>query len=170
MQKQVAYPSFIKRLFSTMMDLLIFSLFLSPIVTFINRKIFLHKFGDILIEKAIDLTDDKAIVAAMQSKEFIPYLTSSVSWEITIIMFSIHFIFLSTFFIVSWHFFGATPVKYLMNMRIVDKETMQKPKLRQLILRFLGYSLFIIGIWWIVFTKQKQALHDKLSSTVVIKI
>lgn len=61
-------------------------------------------------------------------------------------------------------------MKYMLGMKIVDAETGNNPKLVNLIWRFLGYSLFIIGIWFIIFTKKKQALHDKLGKTMVVKV
>ena len=54
-------------------------------------------------------------------------------------------------------------------MKIVDAKTFNRPTLKQLIKRFLGYMTFPIGIFFILFYSQKQALHDKIAGTVVIK-
>ena len=56
-----------------------------------------------------------------------------------------------------------------MRMKIVDADTMERPSLRSLIKRFLGYITAIIGIWSIVFSKRSMAIHDKIANTIVIK-
>jgi uncharacterized RDD family membrane protein YckC len=75
---------------------------------------------------------------------------------------------MTIYFILSWKLWGCTPAKYVMRMRVVDQKTFEKPTIYQLLLRFISYTLCIFGIWFIFFTKQKQALHDKIAGTVVI--
>jgi len=170
MKKQILYPKMIKRLFSTMTDLAIISIFLTPITNVINRWIFIGKFGKALEAQNIDIDNHHAVMTALQSKEFASQVTFVDMLEIGIPVLFIQSLFLMLYFVVSWYKLGCTPVKYMMHMRIVDKDTLKRPSIPQLMKRFLGYSLFFIGIWWILFTKQNQALHDKIANTIVIKV
>lgn len=73
------------------------------------------------------------------------------------------------YFIGFWIYWSATPGKMIMHMKIVDENTLQQPTKWQLIKRFFGYLTALFGIWSIIFSKQRQALHDKIAKTVVIK-
>ena len=168
-KKQIIYPTLFKRVMATMMDMLIFSFIFTPIISRINQWIFMSKFGGVLKDKDIDLTDEHAIMEAFQTPEMAQYVNISSVLDIVIPMTLIYIVFLGVSFIGCWYKFGCTPIKYLMGMRIVDEKTFEKPKLSNLIWRFFGCSLFIIGIWWMFFTDRRQALHDKLGHTVVVK-
>jgi uncharacterized RDD family membrane protein YckC len=169
-KKQIKYPTFFKRIMATIMDLLLFSTLFTPLITKINQWIFLKKFGDVLKAQDVDLTDGTAIMEAFKTPEMAQYLNMSAVLEIVIPMTSVHLLFMAVSFVICWNYFGATPIKYLLGMRIVDQDTYAKPKLINLIWRCIGYSLCLVGMWWIFFTERKQALHDKLGRTVVIKI
>lgn len=71
-----------------------------------------------------------------------------------------------------WLYWMATPGKMLLDIQVVDSNTLSKPKLSQLVLRYLGYIISSIplglGFLWILFDKRKQGWHDKLSNTQVI--
>ena len=107
---------------------------------------------------------------AFKTPEMASYISFSSVLDVVIPMIFVHITFMAICFIGCWYRFGCTPIKYLMGMRIVDQDTLTKPKLSNLIWRFVGYGLFIIGIWWVIFTKRNQALHDKLGHTVVVKV
>ena len=72
-----------------------------------------------------------------------------------------------------WFFRSATPGKIAIASKIVDANTGGKPKLWQFIVRYIAYILsiipFCLGFIWIAFDPRKQAWHDKLASTVVIR-
>jgi hypothetical protein len=76
---------------------------------------------------------------------------------------------MGAYFITFWRKFGATPGKMFLRMKIVDADTLERPSLRNLTKRFLGYITAIIGIWSIVFSKRSMAIHDKIANTIVIK-
>ena len=80
-----------------------------------------------------------------------------------------NFILMGTYFVNFWKYLGATPGKLVMGMKIVDATTLERPTTYQLIKRFCGYLTALFGIWSILFTAHRQALHDKMSSTIVIK-
>ncbi|MDH4943653.1 RDD family protein [Sulfurimonas sp. C5] len=75
--------------------------------------------------------------------------------------------------IIFWEKFkGATPGKKIVNIKIVDADTLDEISNKQAITRSLGYIpstlLFGLGFLMIMFTKRNQSLHDKLAHTVVI--
>jgi uncharacterized RDD family membrane protein YckC len=74
--------------------------------------------------------------------------------------------------VVLWVKFGATPGKQLLDMQIVDAETLGKPTTKQFIIRYLGYIVSTIvvflGFLWVIWDKRKQSWHDKMAKTVVI--
>ena len=67
----------------------------------------------------------------------------------------------------------ATPGKMAVSTRIVDAKTGENPTTGQLLVRYLGYYVAMIplffGIIWIAFDRRKQGWHDKLAGTVVIR-
>ncbi|MDM4766087.1 RDD family protein [Pelomonas sp. SE-A7] len=71
-----------------------------------------------------------------------------------------------------WLRFQGTPGKLLLGLRVVDAQSRQTLKLRQAILRYLGYLLAMLplclGFVWIAFDKRKQGWQDKLAGSVVI--
>ncbi|WP_281561570.1 RDD family protein [Thalassomonas sp. RHCl1] len=72
-----------------------------------------------------------------------------------------------------WLYKQATPGKMLVNAKIVDAKTGNKPTRGQCILRYFGYFLSIIpfgyGMLSVGWDKKKQGWHDKLANTVVIR-
>jgi uncharacterized RDD family membrane protein YckC len=74
--------------------------------------------------------------------------------------------------VLGWALFGATPGKFLLELRVVDAETGERPRLRRAALRYLGYFVAAaplgLGFVWIAWDPCKQGLHDKLAGTEVI--
>jgi uncharacterized RDD family membrane protein YckC len=72
-----------------------------------------------------------------------------------------------------WSSKHATPGKMVIRARIVDARTGAPPKLRQHVVRYLGYFLstffLLLGFIWVAFDKKKQGWHDKLAGTVVVR-
>lgn len=73
----------------------------------------------------------------------------------------------------SWVYFGASLGKITFGVKIVDAETGLKPTKKQFLYRLLGQVLSYIGgfIGFICagFDSRKQALHDKIAGTIVLK-
>ncbi len=80
---------------------------------------------------------------------------------------------LASVFLCFWFKKQATPGKLCLSLKIVDAETLGKPTKKQLIIRMFSYLISItpllLGIIWISFDPKKQAWHDKIASTLVIK-
>jgi uncharacterized RDD family membrane protein YckC len=73
---------------------------------------------------------------------------------------------------VFWYFYGATPGKMLMRMKIVDARTEKPLNMLQIILRLCGYIVsglcLMLGFLWIGTNRKRRAWHDFLADTVVI--
>lgn len=72
-----------------------------------------------------------------------------------------------------WLRFLGTPGKILLELKVVDAQTFQALSLVQAVVRYFAYILSIIpfgfGFIWIAIDKKRQAWHDKLAKSVVIK-
>lgn len=168
-QKQITYSKFIPRLFATSIDLLILTIVLTPLMAIITKYIFIYSFGDFFINSGIDINDSESMNLAISSPEFAQYLTLGAFLKYTAKLMLVNSFFMSFYFIGFWHYFGATPGKMIMHMKIVDSSDYSRPSLWRLIKRFFYYVTAFVGIWSIVVTKRSQALHDKMAGTVVVK-
>lgn len=87
--------------------------------------------------------------------------------------FLLGWVFPVVFTILFWSIKQATPGKMAIASKIVDAETGKAASTGQLIGRFFGYFLSIIplglGFIWVAFDQNKQAWHDKLAGTVVVR-
>ena len=75
--------------------------------------------------------------------------------------------------LIFWHYRSATPGKMICRLIIVDAQTLQKPSTKQFVIRYFAYIIstlpLFLGYFWIAFDDRKQAWHDKIAKTVVIK-
>lgn len=75
--------------------------------------------------------------------------------------------------IVLWLKYRATPGKMLFKAEVVDAQTHAAMSLGQAVLRYFAYILSTLplglGFFWIAFDQRKQAWHDKIAGTVVIR-
>ena len=75
--------------------------------------------------------------------------------------------------IILWVKYTSDPGKMLYRAQIVDASTYEKPTLKQFIIRYIGYYISLIplglGYFWVIWDDKKQAWHDKLAHTVVVK-
>ena len=76
--------------------------------------------------------------------------------------------------ILFWTKKQATPGEMAGSARIVDAETGKASSVKQCIGRYFAYILSAIplglGFLWVAFDPKKQAWHDKLAGTVVVKV
>ena len=72
-----------------------------------------------------------------------------------------------------WTSSGATPGKMVMKLKVVNAETGALLEPAEAVLRYVGYlasSLpFYLGFIWVLFDPNKEAWHDKIAKTRVIK-
>ena len=75
--------------------------------------------------------------------------------------------------VVFWKYKSATPGKMMVSAKIVDARTGGKPSCGQFIVRGFAYIVSTLplglGLFWIAFDRRKQAWHDKLAGTVVVR-
>lgn len=75
--------------------------------------------------------------------------------------------------IVLWIRFAKTPGKMAIGATIVDARTGGKPGTGQFLIRYVGYFVsalpLCLGYFWAGFDPRKQAWHDKLARTVVVR-
>jgi uncharacterized RDD family membrane protein YckC len=87
--------------------------------------------------------------------------------------FLISWVFPAVAAIVFWRYKSATPGKMVVRARIVDARSGGKPSYGQCVIRYFAYLVSTIplglGLLWIAFDRRKQAWHDKLAGTVVIR-
>lgn len=86
----------------------------------------------------------------------------------------VSFVIMGLVVIYLWLVSSSTPGKWLLRMRIVDERTYRKPTTRQFVVRYLGYIASLLplglGFFWAGWDKNKQAWHDKIAGTLVIKV
>lgn len=77
-------------------------------------------------------------------------------------------------FIVGWRLYGTTPGKLLLELRVVDARTGERPSWGRAILRYVGYFLSALplglGFFWALIDRRNQTFHDKLAHTRVIVV
>ena len=74
--------------------------------------------------------------------------------------------------ILFWRFRGATPGKMAISARIVDAKTGGRPSTVRLVVRYVAYLVstlpFCLGFLWIAFDRKKRGWHDLIAGTVVV--
>ena len=87
--------------------------------------------------------------------------------------FLISWVFPAIAVVIFWKYKSATPGKMVFSAKIVDAKTGEQPSTVQLIVRYFAYVVsmlpLMLGFLWIAFDRRKQAWHDKLAGTVVIR-
>ncbi|MGB1139782.1 MAG: RDD family protein [Halioglobus sp.] len=85
----------------------------------------------------------------------------------------LQYLFAATVVIMFWQSESATLGKIANHVKIVDARTGHKPSRGQFVMRYLGYYLsalpLFLGFFWVLVDPRRQAWHDKLSGTVVVK-
>jgi uncharacterized RDD family membrane protein YckC len=73
---------------------------------------------------------------------------------------------------VLWVVWGTSPGKRVVRLLIVDAGSHEPMTRRQAVLRTVGYVLTFTlcgaGFLWVLFNPRRQALHDRIASTVVV--
>jgi uncharacterized RDD family membrane protein YckC len=148
----VEYAGFWVRLAASIIDSILVSLTISPLVGAIYRS---KAYEDLSMS-----SDPGQMLSALSAEMWSP--ASRLSFLLTAIA-----------VIVFWIYKSATPGKMIFGAKIVDARTGGPMTTGQALGRYLGYyvSLFTlcIGFLWVAFDARKQGFHDKLASTVVIR-
>lgn len=71
-----------------------------------------------------------------------------------------------------WHFYGATPGKLLMRLRVINEATGEKISDRQALVRLFAYlaaaAPLLLGFFAIEWNRKRQGWHDKIARTAVV--
>jgi uncharacterized RDD family membrane protein YckC len=171
MKKQIIYPKFIPRLFSMTIDVVIVSIFLNWIMNIIHVYIQSYFSCTIMQDLFSGGYDPNKPEQILTLGEIISYLGGPGIGCIKSSLFanSLSILLMGTYFVFFWHKFGATPGKMIMRMKIVDADDHSKPTIYRCCKRFIGYITILIGVFRMAFSKNGQAMHDKMANTVVIK-
>jgi len=160
----VHYASFNDRAFATVIDTIVVTFLFSRLFYLLSKQIYGGRSPDVEILNAWSQSHNAADVAPV-IMEFANVIILNNLLQIVLI---------GLLFVPLWHFTATSPGKWLLRMRIVDAATGLHPTNRQSIIRFLGYFVSSIpvfqGFLWIIIDKKKQAWHDKMAHTVVIKV
>ena len=69
-------------------------------------------------------------------------------------------------------YWGTTPGKWLMGLKVVRAKTFEKVGAWRFVLRFLAYLVsctpLMIGIFWASFNRERRTWHDYIAGTVVL--
>lgn len=176
MKKQIIFCDLIPRLFAACIDFFLLS-FIIPITNFISNFVYSFAFKDFLAansKNTIPIFSNPFATNNLYMYDFLNYVITSnklmLYFSCVLIMGIINFLLSGAYFVGFWKYKGATPGKLIMGMRIVDADTLGRPSTTQLIKRYFGYVTALFGIWSVPFTSQRQAMHDKIAYTVVIKV
>ncbi len=173
MKKQIVYCKFIQRVLAISFDLLIIAATISKVINLLYNIMFYLMFSNFLSSEENVNIWNVTNVASM-SKEFIQQFSADPNAMTKFITLQIMtviplFLLVGAYFIFFWRKFRATPGAMIMGMQIVDADNFETATVKNLIKRYLGFMISIIGVWSILFNDRRMALHDKIAHTVVIK-
>jgi len=153
MSDKVRYAGFWIRFVASVIDTVIVSMIVGPLLWKIYGSAYFQDYVD-LLQGRIDLAADRPLFAG-PADMFVSLLLPAIG------------------IVIFWIARQATPGKMALSLRIVDADTLQPLGKLQAIGRYLGYyvSMFglMLGFLWVAFDPRKQGWHDKLARTVVIR-
>jgi len=174
----VKFVGFYRRLFANTLDS-IFLFIIAPIFLLISNIMLGGSDFRLIIQKAIKEADfhEKSVsklISFLYNNDYVrEFLFTQHGLLKFIILQILQITIISAIVLFFWYKKQATPAKMLLNIKIADEKTLGKPTKKQLTIRYLIaiFSILILftGYLMILFTKKKQALHDKISGTIVIK-
>lgn len=102
-----------------------------------------------------------------------PFSEDPLSGDMGIGLIILHYILPIVLIVGFWIYFGATPGKMALGLRICRASDGGKASPGQCIGRYFGCILstlvLFLGFIWVAFSKRKQGWHDILAKTVVLK-
>ena len=147
---EVVYIGFWKRFIGFLVNSVLIALMMSPLGAILFKEI---KISD------YDLADQQQVIALLAA------MSRQSGIEIAVA---------GTLFVLFWIFRNSEPGKMIFRAVIVDASSHAPATSGQYLLRYLGYYISLIpfglGFLWVGIDPRKQGWHDKIASTVVIKI
>lgn len=171
------YPSFNTRLIAAIVDLAIAAIIFIPISVIISYAIY----DGLSPTQELSVLRDKAVASASNFIEANKNLDSDPEYQkfmaekgytAIFIEQSIQLALLAIAIFICWLKMASTPGKMLFSLKIVNVKDFSKPSIIQLLVRLLSYVFSMaplgIGMFYMLFNKQKRAWHDLISDTVVV--
>ena len=166
------HAGFFIRSLAVLIDIFLLRLIFFLIVYFDNNFFFLlsNDWKDFYFLNFSDLAfpDIKTGLLVFQYYGFLDFVVYYFGFFKAVFIRSIPFIIVVFF----WFMFSATPGKMIFRLKILDAKTGETPKRIQFVIRYFCYFLsgiFFLGFLWIIFDKKKQAFHDKIARTLVVR-
>ncbi len=168
-KKQIIFPSLLLRFITSMLDFMVVSIIAAPLLRIIILYLFKFHFGDFLSANDLALNNPEDIQIVITHDKFREYLTgnnySIYFMEMALVQFSVFAIY----FVFSWWKFGTTFIKYIFKIKIIDYKTQGKPSFKACLIRYITYIFCLFSAFFIMFRKDKRAINDILSGTIVIR-
>lgn len=167
--KQIIFLPFLSRVFVTLVDLTFIVTLSSPPMRVINFYLFKYNFASFAekINLPLNTYDDINIIKG--SQEFAKIVPWDNVFTFLIQTIPIQLMILGCYYVVSWWKFQRTPGMFILNYKIVSSSDYSRLSFGQSVVRFILLFTSPIGILISPFSKSKQALHDKIAGTVIIK-
>ena len=163
---EIAYAGFNDRTFASAIDLVLLLAIFWMYIPVLPHLMFS---GDALREAIGTMNGQPASTGVVFSA-----LASSGYFQLLIMESLLISVLFAPIFILLWSNASMTPGKWLLRMRVVDRETGKRPTRKQCFKRYLGYMLcslpMMLGFLSVMFNDKKQGWHDKIADTVVIKV
>jgi hypothetical protein len=169
MKKQIIFPGFITRLFAATIDITFFSLITMPITNLIGHKLFAWSFADYFNKNQVDINDLSSVSQFFTNFDKFGAEEWALLNSYIIITLINNFIIMGICYLGCWFKWGNTLGKALLQLKIVDKESMLPINKTQYLKRYLGYSLTLLNLFIMPFDKRTRGIQDMVAGTVVIK-
>lgn len=155
------YATFERRLLASSIDAVIIALCLMPF----NNPIMHGLYDSANARYPITPDMDEMTMQLMQLQAMLYVFTT-----LSILQIGLFGIYSAVF----WHFYSATPGKWVMRMRIVNDSTGEPIGTKQILLRLFGYGIaslpLCLGVFAIAWNAKRQGWHDRIAKTAVVAL
>lgn len=178
--KQVIFCGFGSRIFAGMIDAVIVSMILYSFLM-VASPMLLYDIDTTQLGLQIheytrdnpDASNSEVWNFILENQEFKDKILSGKFITKMLLNYFIQIGIFALYFIYFWIKYSASPGKMIAGQRIADAKNLEKPSKSQFIIRFFSMILsaapLMLGFIWIFFDSKKQAWHDKIAGTVVVK-
>jgi uncharacterized RDD family membrane protein YckC len=176
--KQVNFAGFHARLLANMIDIFLGGIVLIPTFIIIDFLLLgqnspIYVFNQIWHKHTGNPNFGQFLYAFFSDPKYQEFFGQQYGYYKYLLESAVQLLVFTTVIIFCWMKFGTTPGKRLLSIKIVDSETLGEPTKLQFIIRSISYILSIvtlgISFFSMLFNKKKQAWHDKIAGTIVIK-
>lgn len=166
------YATFTARLLAMTIDLLLIYAFLGAGFVMVSEAIFPH-----LSQQNVHSTLSQAVNAYGQTNitffQLLGIVADAGMFHKLAFDYLLQSFVSGALIVFFWNRYGRSPGMIPFRMYIIDKDTREKPTLKQFIIRYLvgivAAAPFLLGFFWLIFDKHNQAWHDKAANTLVLR-